>query len=131
MKRRILISLLCVMSVLALTLGCRQGAPIQNTANTVPQNQMTQTDMRDAILRGGKEAGWTMAENTPGKITATLVQRKHQAVVDIPYDAKGYQINYVSSVNLKAKDGTIHPNYNKWVNRLNDIISTEIAKARP
>ena len=48
---------------------------------------------------------------------------KHTAIVEIPYSASGFSIKYRDSVNLnyrKDDNGVemIHPNYNRWVEKL-------------
>ncbi|TOO24649.1 hypothetical protein CGH40_22300, partial [Vibrio parahaemolyticus] len=44
-----------------------------------------------------------------------------------PYNNKYYSIIYLNSVNLKASDGKIHRNYNRWVNNLNVDIQRALA----
>ena len=48
-------------------------------------------------------------------------------VYKIPYNNNYYSIIYLNSVNLKASDGKIHRNYNRWVNNLNVDIQRAIA----
>jgi hypothetical protein len=103
--------------------GCMRCGPIQNvtdaTVSTASGKALGSDDVRKAILRAGTTLGWKMTADAPGKITGQLDVRKHSAVVEIPYSAKSYSINYKSSVNLEAgSDGTIHNNYNGWVKNL-------------
>jgi hypothetical protein len=50
--------------------------------------------------------------------------------VAIPYDQRQYTIKYHSSTNMLEKEGTIHRNYNRWVERLDRNIAAEILRAR-
>lgn len=74
---------------------------------------------------------------TPGHIIGTLNLRSHQAVVDIPYNTRVYSILYKSSKNLlrdypvrsrldvvDVAEG-IHPNYNGWIENLDNAIRTQ------
>jgi hypothetical protein len=47
-------------------------------------------------------------------------------VVEIPYSAKSYSINYKSSENLDAADGQIHNNYNGWIKNLAKGIDAQL-----
>jgi hypothetical protein len=69
----------------------------------------------------------------PGQIVGTLNVRSHTAVVDIPYSTKSYSITYSSSQNLKYDEaaGTIHSNYNGWIQRLENTIRSRISALSP
>jgi hypothetical protein len=92
--------------------------------------KMTPNKVRDAILRGGAKIGWQMAEEKPRLVVGSWVAREHSLTVEIPYTAGEYTIRYRSSVNLDEKDGTIHPNYIRWIDRLNRNISSELSSAK-
>lgn len=79
------------------------------------------------IRRAGASLGWSMSDWQPGLMRGTLNLRSHQAVVDIPYDRNRFSIRYVDSTNLNASAGTIHPNYNAWVQNLRNAIMRESA----
>jgi hypothetical protein len=81
--------------------------------------------VQTAILTAGTALGWQMSNDKPGKMTGRLNLRTHQAVVDIDYDTKQYNITYRDSVDLGAKDGTIHKNYNSWVQNLDNRIRAQ------
>jgi hypothetical protein len=85
--------------------------------------------MHDAIIAGGQVHAWKVAGDVPGILTLEAESGQHQAVVDVAYDAQGWQITYKSSANLNyehsGKKTSIHPKYNKWVEDLN----TEIRRA--
>jgi hypothetical protein len=54
--------------------------------------------------------------------------RINSAEVRIPYTATSYSINYESSLNLKASNGKIHKNYNRWVHNLDHDIQLNLAQ---
>lgn len=115
--------------------GCMRSAPILNINNApVPAGKdaakpMPLDQMATAIQAAGAGLGWMCAVESPGHIVATLNVRSHQAVVDIVYDAKVYNINYKTSTNLNAGNGKIHSNYNGWVENLNKAIQQELTRA--
>jgi len=98
-----------------------KGSPIATASGKPPTMQQVQT----AILTAGTALGWQISNDKPGKMTGRLNLRTHQAVVDIDYDTKQYNITYRDSVDLGAKDGTIHKNYNSWVQNLDNRIRAQ------
>jgi len=96
---------------------------------TASGKAMTAAQVRSAIMAAGAALGWQMADAGPGKLVGTLNLRTHQAVVDIPYSSKSYSIVYRSSQNLNEANGTIHTNYNGWVQNLDRGIRANLAAA--
>ena len=132
MKRTVL-ALLALTVVLCMTsVGCRKGTPIVEPSNPSisAYGKFTKNQVRDAILRGGTNIGWQMREEAPGVVLGTWTARESSVTVEIPYSERQYVIKYRSSVNMNEGPGTIHPNYNRWVDRLNRNISAEIGKIR-
>lgn len=72
------------------------------------------SEVYDAIVEGGQVRDWKIRQIEPGHAEGTLFVRSHVAKVDIYYDTDGYSIEY--------EDGTIHGNYNKWVQNLDGDI---------
>ncbi|HVY07913.1 MAG TPA: hypothetical protein VHB46_18200 [Burkholderiales bacterium] len=116
--------------LLTLVVGCAQpirnvsGAPVVTSTKSPSMNAIG-----EAIKQAGMGLGWVMTEQSPGKIIGTLNLRTHQAVVAVTYDATSYNINYVDSHDLKydAQKGTIHRNYNGWIQNLNNAIQTRLS----
>jgi len=85
--------------------------------------------VKDVIIAGGAERGWSVVTSDPGRVRLKYDKHngKHEVVVDITYDARGYQLRYVSSFNMKYENGPngqlIHPFYNKWVEGLMQAIA--------
>lgn len=106
-------------------------APIQNVdhapiVSTVRGQTYSMAQVRAAIIRAGGALGWEIEDDGPSAMKGTLHLRTHTAVVKIPYTPTSYSIDYVSSVNLKAKDGRIHKNYNGWIQNLTKGINEQL-----
>lgn len=114
-----------VAGFLAVT-GCAfTSQPIQ-TFSYDNVNHVSVSKMRQTIIDAATKRGWAVTEKKKGVLTATLVVRSHTVVVDIPYSSSGYEINYVSSINMNAENGTIHNKYNHWVNNLYQDVNREL-----
>ena len=112
--------------------GCVRTAPIYQL-DAVPvtpssAKPLTAAQVRTAIVTGGTGLGWRIGDAGPGMLEGTLTLREHIAVVEIPYSGSSYAIRYKRSTNLNERDGTIHSNYNGWVQNLDRAIRTEIAR---
>ena len=90
--------------------------------------------VRKAIIAGGAVHSWKPVADQPGMLTLEADSGQHQVVVDVAYDAQGYQITYKSSANMNYehsdKKTTIHPKYNKWIEDLNTEIRHAMLGAR-
>ncbi|ELC5004831.1 hypothetical protein RJK40_004427 [Salmonella enterica] len=106
--------------------GCAHTTPIDQIHSTVSAGH-TAEQVKMAILKAGQKRDWIMTEAGPGVIKGRLQARGHSAQVSIPYSASSYSINYESSLNLKAADGKIHKNYNRWVNNLDHDIQLNLS----
>jgi len=116
-----------MISLLALS-GCRT-APVLNITDApiAIKAKYSESDVKGAITRAGGALGWIVKENGPGKMTGTLVLRKHVAVVAISYSKKSYSIQYKDSTNLDYDGTGIHGNYNGWVQNLDRNIQVQLA----
>ena len=97
-------------------------APVIATAG----KPLSVDQVKASILRAGAALGWQIREEAPGKLVGTLILRSHTAVVDIPYSATTYSIQYKSSIDLNEGDGQIHKNYNGWIRNLNKGINAQL-----
>ncbi|WP_026279958.1 hypothetical protein [Thioalkalivibrio sp. ALJ16] len=126
--RTLLIILFTALIALA---GCRGTVPVHDISDTTVRNvdgdQPSAEQMERAIRTAGVALGWRMEETEPGLIEGRLNLREHVAVVEIPYAAGQYSIRYKDSSNLNYADGQIHPNYNNWVQNLDDQIRAQIS----
>jgi hypothetical protein len=116
----------------AMLAGCARTASIYNVNDTpiatASGKAVSAAQVRSAIISAGTGLGWSVVDSGPGKLAGTLNLRTHKAVVDIPYTAKAYSIVYKSSENLNEADGTIHSNYNGWVQNLDRAIRAELSR---
>jgi hypothetical protein len=127
---RISIKFAALVIATAALAGCNT-IPIQNVSDapvvTATGKNLSNEQVRAAIVRAGSSLGWQMKEEGPGMLVGTLILRTHTAVVAIPYSSRAYGIQYRSSTNLDAKDGNIHKNYNGWVQNLQRGINAQLS----
>ena len=128
MRKTSIFLVVVLVSTLAL-IGCRKRVPIENpTANISVSKSLTQAQVRTAIFAACPMTGWTPRDISSNIVEASLTVRgRHHVVVEIEYSTSMYKINHKSTVNLDEKDGSIHPNYNKWVNTLRQNIDRSLA----
>ena len=110
--------------------GCTT-APIMNVSNAAVTSAsgkaLSRDQVRNAIVRAGSSLGWQMKDDGPNSLIGTLQLRDHTAVVEIPYSASTYSIEYRSSVNLNEGAGKIHKNYNGWIQNLTRGINAQLS----
>lgn len=123
------------LAILVLASACRT-SPLFNVRDSsvpVPASGpgLSLDQVTEAIVRAGVGLGWDMRAQRPGQIVGTLNVRSHTAVVDISYSTKAYSITYSSSQNLKYDEaaGTIHSNYNGWIQNLDNAIRGRLSAA--
>ncbi|MDR2427025.1 MAG: hypothetical protein LBD46_07625 [Endomicrobium sp.] len=85
-----------------------------------------------AILKACKVCKWTAIKVSDTEIQAHLMVRVHKVSVSIRFDANGYEISYLDSQNMNynARRNSIHAKYNKWVSKLDKVITTNINLAQ-
>ncbi len=112
--------------------GCMRCDPVLNVSDapvtSASGKALSRDQVKAAIIRAGAALGWVMKETGSGTLTANLAVRKHTAEIEIPYSPKAYSITYKNSTNLDAgPDGTIHKNYNGWIQNLSKGISAQLS----
>ncbi|HEY4254147.1 MAG TPA: hypothetical protein VGM87_23270 [Roseomonas sp.] len=120
-RRRFLRAAIAPVLLAPIVAACRQ-APLVAVSGAEFASSGSLVQRAEQIRRAGLGLGWTMQEARPGMIRGTLNLRSHQAVVDIAYDTQRFTIAYVDSTNLNHSGDMIHPNYNGWVQRLQNAI---------
>ena len=129
MLSKVIQGVTAIAAVVLLT-GFGAGAPIMDVVSApIPPNpSATMEAVEKAILRAGLTLGWQMTPRGPGQVEGVLNLRKHQAVVDITYDTRAYNITYRASTNLDYDAGrrTIHSNYNGWIQNLDKGIRAQV-----
>ena len=106
--------------------GCARTAPIEQV-NSVVSAGHTAEQVKNAILKAGIQREWIMSEAGPGVIKGRLQARDHSVDIKVTYSASSYSINYENSLNLKAANGKIHKNYNRWVRNLDKDIQLNLS----
>lgn len=124
--------LVAALAVSALTLSaCARTGPVRNVSDApiAASEDLTQKDIRTAIIRAGSSRGWRMDPQSEGHILAVLNIRDHVAKVDIYYNESSYDIVYRDSENLNydSEKETIHSNYNGWIQNLELDINNYLA----
>lgn len=127
MKRIFLFSGSLMVFLLLLT-GCRSGAVYNVMEHPVEGKFAQNDDVYKAIKKAGMSLGWNIKKVSEGEAIGKLALRSHLAVVSIKYDTKSYSIEYKDSTNLNydATKGTIHSNYNGWVQNLRNAIDAQL-----
>lgn len=119
-----------VLAGVVVLVGC-SSVPIMNVnqaaVTSASGKPLTKDQVRGAIVRAGSALGWQMKDVDGNTLAATLLVRKHMAAIEIPYSASAYSIKYKSSAELEEKNGTIHKNYNGWIQNLTKGIASQIS----
>ena len=125
-----IVTALALLTAYATAVQAARTADLYNPAPIAVPAKATPAQVKTAIKIALQGRGWTHKEQAPGHIVATLVARKHEAKVDIRYDAREITIKYLDSVELnyeKTSDGEIiHQNYNGWIKNLERDIQAHL-----
>ncbi|MDE8555452.1 hypothetical protein CRM79_07500 [Pantoea agglomerans] len=123
MNKKTIFTLVIVATLLT---GCARTAPIHNVNQSLSQ-RYSDNQMKMAIIEAGIGRKWVMTPVSPGVINGRLAQRDFVANIRISYTSQNYRIDYVSSENLKAGQGEIHNNYNRWIANLDQDIQLRLS----
>ena len=106
--------------------GCNK--PIYNVTNNKINTKNESLDaVYKSIAEGATAANWEIKRTSKNEAIATTYVRVHIAKVKIHFDEEKYSIKYYRGVNLtyKPEEGTIHENYNKWIQMLELSIDSQ------
>ena len=128
------------MGLVAALGGCGSNAgrivPFRSTTEGSFIGEASLAKRTEQVKRAGAGLTWIMEQQRPGLVRGTLNLRTHQAVVDVSYNSRTFQITYVSSMDvdynpngrLPGYEGpVIHRNYTGWVQNLDRRIIAESA----
>ena len=92
---------------------------------------LTLDQIQKAIIDAGIKQTWIMTPIKPGEMLGEFNIQSHQIHVTIPYTTKTYSILYKDSSNLRYDPvkRTIHVNYAKWIERLDNEIKARLRMA--
>lgn len=124
MDRRMILRTAAALAPLGAAIACTRAAPIQQGGGEFI-GRGTLAQRADQIRRAGAGLGWVMQSDGPGRMRGVLNLRSHQAVVEIPYDQQRFTIRHAASTNLNYDGTRIHPNYNTWVQNLQQAIISQ------
>ncbi|WP_052941281.1 hypothetical protein [Chromobacterium subtsugae] len=92
----------------------------QRVTLTAPNGDVGKT--KAAIIRAASGLQWNVVADQPGKLTFKHVKGNIVLVLDVSYDATGYQVRYASSENLSYQEtetgARVHPTVNRWMDNL-------------
>jgi hypothetical protein len=124
-----------VLICLALTamIGCRAGGQVYEVKDAPIEaaKPLTLDQVQKAIIDAGIKQTWIMTPVKPGEMLGEYNVQSHQIHVLIPYTTKNYSILYKDSSNLRYDPvkRTIHVNYQKWIERLDNEIKARLKMA--
>jgi hypothetical protein len=117
------------------TIGCRAGGQVYEVKDapvqTASGKSLTLEQVQKAIIDAGIKQTWIMTPIKPGQMLGEYNVQSHQIHVLIPYTTKNYSILYKDSSNLRydPEKRTIHVNYAKWIERLDNEIKMRLSAA--
>lgn len=116
-------------------IGCRAGGQVYEVKDaqvqTASGKPLTLEQVQKAIIDAGIKQTWIMTPIKPGQMLGEYNVQSHQIHVLIPYTTKNYSILYKDSSNLRydPEKRTIHVNYAKWIERLDNEIKMRLSAA--
>jgi hypothetical protein len=113
--------------------GCRAGGQVYEVKDAPIEaaKPLTLDQVQKAIIDAGIKQTWIMTPVKPGEMLGEYNVQSHQIHVLIPYTTKNYSILYKDSSNLRydPEKRTIHVNYAKWIERLDNEIKARLKMA--
>jgi hypothetical protein len=113
-----------------LTMAFRQVPLVDPPPIAVP-GKMTSAQVEKVVKQALIKREWKIANDAPGKITATLAHHDYSVSIDVAYDVREIRISYLDSTDLKyeVKNGQrfIHKNYPSWIQNLVTDITNDLA----
>ncbi len=119
------LGLVIILTALLTLVGCKN-KPVYNVEKAPITKSHNLEELSKAIKRAGASLGWRMKDEVPGEIVGILNLRKHMAKIKIIYNTENYSINYLDSSELNYDGGSIHSNYNGWIQNLDKNIQAQI-----
>lgn len=113
--------------------ACRAGGQVYEVKDAPVESAkpLTLDQVQKAIIDAGIKQTWIMTPIKPGEMLGEFNVQSHQIHVTIPYTTKNYSILYKDSSNLRYDPvkRTIHVNYAKWIERLDNEIKARLRMA--
>lgn len=122
-----------ILLVLVLTIGmvAACGHRAETVDNKIKVNQEPQAIER-SIMLAARSLGWTVQPVDDTTMTATITSKERSLTVLITYTPQSYIIQYKDSLNLDFdnEDNSIHKQYTRWVEALDDRIQEEMERVK-
>jgi len=103
-------------------IGC--SGPAVYTAPNAPVSQIANTPTLAQVDKAVKDSligrGWIPKKISPNAYIGTYKRRELRAKIQVNFNTSTFNIQHISSENLDydGSDETIHPLYNKWIEKL-------------
>lgn len=124
---------IAVCLALAAMVACRAGGQVYEVKDAPIESAkpLSLGQIEKAIIDAGIKQTWIMTPIKPGELLGEFNIQSHQIHVAIPYTTKTYSILYKDSSNLRYDPvkRTIHVNYAKWIERLDNEIKARLRMA--
>ena len=125
-------SAVCIAAVIGFLLTttsveARRAKPLEDPPRATWGCELTKKQVKQGIATGMTSLGWTPQSQSDGTVFGVIVVReKHTLRVTVKFDTTSFDIDYLSSGNLKYKEVNgvkkIHPHGNGWMRNLNNAI---------
>ncbi len=119
---------------LALLMGARQ-MPLSDPAPIAVPAGVTLKDVAKSVKVALIGRTWTVSDEQPGHIVATLTKPDYTAKIDVTFDEKAVNLKYLDSTDLlyeeKKGQRMIHRNYLNWIQYLVTDISKNLQLTAP
>lgn len=130
LMKKSLLTALCAGAFMLSVTACSGTAPMNQYSGAIPDG-VTAAEVKQAIKDAGAKRDWIIKDMGKNACEATYVARGHSIRVMVSFDQDSYDISYVSSTGMKYNqtEGTIHRNYNRWVNNLRHDLDIALMQA--
>lgn len=119
------------MLILLILIFTACGHKAQTIDNKIKGNQEPQA-IEKSITLAARSLGWIVQPIDDQTMTATITSPERSLTVMITYTPQSYIIQYQSGNNMEfdIEDNSIHKQYTRWVEALDERIQEEIDRAK-
>lgn len=129
LKKRLLLLALFALMVFG-PLACHRARPLYDPQPIQVSRQMSQRDVGNMIEKTLRDRGWSVRRMGNGKMQAQIFRSQHSATIEVAYNSRNIDINYLDSGALNyqmADDGPrIHSRYNNWVQHIENDLRSKV-----
>lgn len=127
--KKSLLSALCAGALMLSVTSCAS-TEMMDFSGTIPAG-VSAAEVNQAIKDAAAKRDWILKDLGNRTYEASYIARGHSVKVQLTYDKDRYNITYLNSTNMEynGTEGTIHRNYNRWVNNLKHDIDLGLMQA--